>query len=487
MRLSKSQFIRGLQCPKSLWLYKYQSELRQEPDESQQALFEAGTNVGLLAQQLFPGGEEIIFDYKKISDNVRRTQKLIQDGVTTIYEATFVYDDVLIMADIFHKGADGWELYEVKSSTKAKDVHENDVAIQYYVLSGAGLDMSKAALVHINNQYVREGDLDVRGLFTIVDLTESASDKQHFVKTELQRIKTLVNPGTLVPKIDIGQHCSDPYDCDFCNHCWNHIPEKSVFTLNRLRNDRKFEIYKRGIISFDQIPDDYPLTSGQRIQVEAELNETEYINKKFIREFIESIVEPTGFLDFETFMQPVPNFDGQRPYQQIPFQYSLHIQQNGKLDHYEFLAEAGRDPRFDFTRRLIDDTESCQMIVVYNQTFENRILAELANMYPRLEQQISTISDRIVDLMALFQSKSYYVRAMDGSYSIKKVLPALVPKLSYDAFDIADGGMAMQAYAGLQNEEDHGKIAKVRNDLLRYCELDTLAMVEIMKKLQFVV
>jgi len=332
MRLSKSQFVRGLQCMKSLWLLKNKPELRTLPDEALQKIFDTGKDVGMLAQQLYPGGTEIIFDYKKINENIKITRQLIENGVKTIYEATFLYDDVLVMVDILHLGNNGWELYEVKSSTSLKPVNENDISIQYYVLEGSGIKLNKASLVHINNQYCRNGDLDIGELFGKVDLTEIVILNQEFAAAEIDRMKNKADKGQPEPSIDIGLHCYDPYECDYKAYCWKHIPEKSVFTLAGMRKKKKFELYNNNILSFSDIPDGFSLTNAQQIQVQAELQGSDFIDLEEIKQFLETLIEPIGFLDFETFQQAVPDFNNQHPYEQVPFQYSLHILKNNKKD-----------------------------------------------------------------------------------------------------------------------------------------------------------
>lgn len=324
LSLSKSQFIRGLQCHKSLWLYKNRPDLRGEPGATLQALFDEGTYIGELAQGLFSGGEAIRFEEGSFEEKIEKTQKLIDSGVKTIYEATFQYDDVLVMVDILHKGKGGWELYEVKASTQVKPVHENDVAVQYYVLNGSGIKIKKASLVHINNQYTRQGDLDVQQLFNIEDLTKIAKVKQEFVKAELTKMRKSIKKGE--PRIDIGLQCSDPYDCEFEEHCWAHIPDTSIFNISRLGADKKWALYDDGILKYEDIPEDYNLNPNQRMQVEAELTGKKFIDKDAIRDFLDTLHYPIYFLDFETFNPAVPPFNGLRPYQKIPFQYSLHYQ-----------------------------------------------------------------------------------------------------------------------------------------------------------------
>jgi hypothetical protein len=484
MRLSKSQFIRGLQCMKSLWLLKNKPELRTLPDEAQQKIFDTGKDVGILAQQLYPGGTEIVFDYKKINKNIKITQGLIENGIKTIYEATFLYDDVLVIVDILHLGDNGWELYEVKSSTSFKPVNENDISIQYYVLEGSGIKLDKVSLVHINNKYCRKGNLDVGELFKKVDLTETAISNQEFAATEIDRMKNKAAKGQPEPSIGIGLHCYDPYECDFKNYCWKHIPEKSVFTLTGMRKKKKFELYNNGIISFPDIPNGCSLTNAQQIQIQAELQGSDFIDLDEIKQFLENLIEPIGFLDFETFQQAVPDFDNQHPYEQVPFQYSLHILKNSKLKHYEFLGEPGKDPRGKFISQLLNDTSNLESIVVYNMGFEKRILNSLAKIFPEYKSEITNITSRILDLMIPFRSKAYYMASMEGSYSIKKVLPALVPELSYDGMDIGDGMAAMRSYGALGNMTDNKKIENIKNALLEYCCMDTLAMVKILEKLK---
>ncbi|MFZ5796850.1 MAG: DUF2779 domain-containing protein [Thermodesulfobacteriota bacterium] len=483
-RLSKSQFIRGLQCPKSLWLYKYKPELRQGPDEALQAIFDTGHEVGTLAQRLFPGGTTISYQPAKLYENVNKTAGLIRSGVEIIYEATFLHDDVLVMIDILHKGPEGWELYEVKSSTSVSEVYLNDVAIQYYVAKGSGVDLKKAFVVHINNQYVRQGELDIPSLFTISPQTESVIQLQAFISSELQKLKEIVTKGSTEPARDIDLYCDDPYECDFKGYCWQDIPDESVFSLYFMKKQKKFDLYRQGIIKFNQIDSDIPLTTIQQMQVEAALTGQEFINREGIFEFINEIAEPIGFLDFETFYTAVPRFDNQKPYQQIPFQYSLHVQNNGILLHHEFLAEHGSDPRVEFIENLINTTTDLETILVYNAAFERRILNELKQSHPSYAHEIDSIIEKLVDLLVVFKSGNYYVRAMDGSFSIKKVLPAIVPGFSYDNLNISEGGMAMNAYKGLEKMTDKAEINKVRNDLLEYCNLDTLAMVKIYEKLK---
>jgi hypothetical protein len=480
--LSKSLFIRGLQCHKSLYLDRYHRELRDVVSEEKQALFESGTGVGLFARELFPGGVEIPYEGLSPREQLAMTASEIQKGTETLYEATFSYHNVFMKADILHKGKRGWDLYEVKATTKVEDVHVNDVALQHYVLTGGGIPVSRAFLVHINNQYVRHSEIEVEKLFAIEDITDRVNEKQVFVAEELGKMRKTLNGPT--PAIDIGEQCDDPYECDFKGHCWQHIPEDSVFTLKQ-RGISQFDLYRQGIIRLDQIPLDV-LNAVQRMQVEFFLEKKEFVNRESVQEFLGSLRYPLYFLDFETFRSPIPPFDGTRPYQQIPYQYSLHYleKEEGGLGHYEFLAEPNVDPREELARRLVQEIPDNACVLAYNASFEAGILADLAELLPACRGKIETIIESMKDLAVPFRRRDVYHWQMMGSYSQKLVLPALVPDLRYEGMEVADGGMAMQAYFAMCGTRDLLEVKRIREALLEYCKLDTLGMVRILEKLK---
>ena len=483
--LSKSLFIRGLQCHKSLYLHKYHPDLKDKISEEQEALFQSGVNVGIYAQKLFTGGVEIPFDDVSLSKQIQRTMIEIENGAKVIYEAAFSYDNVFVKVDILRKTDIGWEIYEVKGSTGVKDVYYDDVSIQYYVLKGSGLSVSKAFLVHINNQYVRQGEIEVDKLFTIQDLSNDVIEKQKSIKHEIDKMRKMLK--SQEPNIDIGEHCTDPYDCDFCGYCWKHIPEDSVFSLKGI-GPNKFDLYRQGIIRLEDIPRDI-LPQSQRIQLEGTLYKKNITNKVAVKEFLETLWFPICFLDFETtFMVPIPLYDETRPYQQVPFQYSLHYleKENAELQHYEYLAFAHVDPRKELLENLLSKIPKDACVLVYNKTFEIGVLNDLAKWFPEYSDQIGNIIQNIRDLMIPFRRKDIYCWEMEGSYSIKNVLPALVPKLSYNDMEISDGGMASNAWLSMWEIENLEETEKIRKALLEYCKLDTLAMVRIIEKFKTV-
>lgn len=290
-----------------------------------------------------------------------------------------------------------------------------------------------------------------------------------------------------MPAIDIGEWCNDPYECDFGGHCWQHIPEDSVFALKGKGVDQ-FDLYRQGIIRLEQIPLDV-LNDAQRMQVEFFLEKKEMVNRDAVREFLDSIWYPLYFLDFETFKSPIPPFDGTRPYQQIPYQYSIHFleREGAELGHHEFLAEPNVDPREELTRRLVEEIPADACVIAYNSSFEAGILKELAGWLPQYAGTIESIISNLRDLMTPFRRRDVYHWQMMGSYSQKAVLPALVPDLSYEGMEVADGGMAMDAYARMCESDDPAEIEKIRKALLEYCGLDTMGMVRILERLRGIV
>jgi hypothetical protein len=489
MTLSKSLYTRGLQCSKSLWLKKYKKDVLTPPDAQAQAIFETGDKVGALACQLFPEGKEIPFEGTTFDEKIALTKQWMCEGVKNIYEATFKYDDILVMVDILHINDDGSiEINEVKSSTEVKDVYLHDASIQYYVLNGLGYDVKKTNIVHINNKYIRDEELEIDKLFSVVDVSDEVLDLQDDIPTYLQYFRKQLANKDVEPDIGIGKHCTDPYDCDAIAYCWSHIPEYSIFNISRLRVDKKFQMYQDGIVEFHQITDISTFSISQQVQIESEQTNRAIINKDAIKEFIDGLTYPIYHLDFETFQQAIPEWKGISPFMQIPFQYSLHIEQeDGTLTHKEFLAPEGVDPRYELAKRLVEDIPTDVTVLAYNMGFEKGVIRKLADMFDEFAPQLLAIHDNIQDLMTPFQKKDYYVPAMRGSYSIKYVLPALAPEMAqaYKELDgVQNGGDAMQTYGRLAHMEDKEEVARLREALLRYCELDTLAMVKVLNKLR---
>jgi len=309
--------------------------------------------------------------------------------------------------------------------------------------------------------------------------------KQADIPIKLQEMEVMIQGDE--PQIAIGLQCSDPHRCDFRSHCWEDVPSPSVFDLYRLRADKKFNLYHQGIQTFEQIPVTKSLSKIQQIQVNSYLQQETLIDKNVIQDFIDTVQYPIHFFDFETFQEAIPRFDGQKPYMQMPFQYSLHIlHENGNLEHKEFLGDENSDPREMLAKQMVEDILPAGSLMAFNQSFEKRVIKELAQRFPQYHADLMQIRERFIDLIDPFRALGYYHPRFNGSFSIKSVLPAMFPndsELDYKKLDIQNGGMAMDTFANLHRLKDPSQREKILEDLLAYCHLDTLAMVRIYQKL----
>lgn len=485
-RISKSQYLKGVQCPKALWFFRHRPNLKPEITEAQQHLFDTGHEVGELAKQYFKGGIEIEAEYYEIDKAIESTDDVIRQGKDIIFEATALSPDgAFSKIDILKKvkGSDAWDLIEVKASTGVKDYHLDDITFQRYAFANAGYGIRKSILMHVNNEYVRTGELNVNELFTLKDCTEVVQEKITEIDGNLKNLIQVVNSDA-EPVVDIGDHCNCPFECDYIHHCWQHIPEYSVYDV--FGGQKCEELLLNNIVDIADIPDDFETTERQSIDIRSSKDNQVNINKEAIKEFLNTLVYPLYFLDYETIFPAVPLFDNSRPYQQVPFQFSLHIQEKkgGDLKHVEFLNTDVSDPRPDFIKSLIENSGDIGSVVVYNQSFEAGINNQLSVDFPEYSDRIDRITERMVDLLTPFRYRWLYHPDMKGSASLKSVLPAFVPELSYDNLAIGDGGTASLFYLSCitGNVSDKGRIQIFQN-LKDYCYQDTLAEVKLLKVL----
>ena len=495
--LSKSKYCGLWQCPKIAWLKKYKPE-ELKFDESVLSRMEAGNEVGDLAMGLFGDYVEVTAyknDELDLPKMIETTKAEMQKGTPVICEASFEYNGLYCAADIFKKEGDGWAIYEVKSSAKHEDkkddkpVYIADVAYQKYVLENCGVKLGGTYLVCLNGDYIFDGTLDIGRLFAVSDISNAVSIEEKNIAANLSVAERLLNSSD-EPDIDLSTACKNPYLCGFWNYCSKHLPEHSVFNLYRMRFRKKVEFYKKGLITYKEVLDRSEITNAKQLrQIEFALKDKgTYIEKENIRDFLSSLSYPLYFLDFETMQPVIPKYIGTKPYAQIPFQYSLHYieTEGGELKHKEFLAESGTDPRRKLAEQLCSDIPMNVCVTAYNKAFECTRLKELAETFPDLAEHLLNIREHIVDLLVPFQSGYYYNRAMGGSFSIKSVLPAIFPddqELDYHNLEgVHNGGEAMTIFPKIQfMSPEEQKIA--RHNLLKYCELDTYAMVKVLEEL----
>ena len=487
--LSKSKYCKGVQCPKILWLDEHRPELAEESNID--SILENGTAVGELARKYFGDYSLVHFNYDK-EVMVRETSSLMRDGSECIAEASFMYAGLFCSVDLLRRDGTGYNLIEVKSSTSISDIYLEDISYQYYVLINSGVPINHVYIMYINNQYVRQGNLDLQSLFAMEDCTEEALARQAFVVdkiNEIQGYMLLVDE----PDRDIDEYCESPYTCPYYRYCRRHVPKQSIFDISGLRTDKKYKMYHNGIISYEDVITHNPkMSPKQREQIDvAYYHKPDLIDQEGIKEFLDTLTYPIYHLDFETYQTAIPEYDGMKPYEQIPFQYSLHIEtEDGSLEHREYLAEPGTNPRRKLAEQLVNDIPDDVCVLAYNMGFEKRVIKALAESYDDLSAHLLKMRANIKDLMIPFQKHHYYTEAMKGSYSIKYVLPALFPddpSLDYHNLDeIHHGGEASAAFVNMRNMTP-GEIQKTRENLLKYCGLDTFAMVKVLEKLREVV
>ena len=486
--LSKSLYVRGLQCPKSLWLKKYKRDVLDQNTDP--AVFETGNIVGELACELFGGGKRIKFDGSSFDEKIAQTENFIKNGEKAIYEATFCFDEILVMVDILQVVDGKLIINEVKSSTSLSDVYIDDASIQYYVISSLGYDVERVNVIHLNNQYIRGEKLELDKLFVIKDVTDRIVSMQSKVAENIKKLKRIIGDD-VEPNLDIGAHCFKPYECDGMNHCWREqrkIPDgTSVFNIAKINKKKATKLYQDGIVNIADIKDIDAFNANQQIQIKAQINGEELVDKVAIGEFLDTLSYPLYHLDFETFQQAVPEFVGLSPYEQIPFQFSIHKEDGkGNLEHFEFLAEVGADPRYELALNLIKFIPQDACVLAYHASFEKGVIQNLATLFSQLSSHLMNIHSNIKDLEIPFAKKFYYHPKMCGSSSIKKVLPAIVPSFesAYSSLDlIHNGGEAMREYAKLKHKTKDEQ-DMIRKALLVYCKLDTLAMVKVLEKLR---
>lgn len=483
--ISKSQYIKGLKCPKALWLYSkgYKEKISTEKQE----IFEAGKKIGKLAQECFQNGIEVKNKYYDIDGCVQATKAFIQQGYTEVFEATAInpnngcYSRIDILSKVGNTGE--WDMIEVKNSTKVKEYHYDDMAFQYHVFTAAGYNIRKCEMMLINNSYVKQGEIEVNKLFKREDISAKVFEKQDSIEEKIKEMIAIKSSNS-DPLNNIGRHCMSPYECEYKAHCWMNVPSYSVYDIFTKKDEVDAIANKYGI-KIEDIPKEcFP--EKKLIEVESYLSEQENVEIDSISDFLLGLEYPLYFLDYETVAPIIPRFDGTRPYQKIPFQFSLHRQDklDGELHHTGYLHKDKSDSRLDFVKNLIAKCGKKGSVVVYNKQFEASINNALSEDFPDYATDINNITNRMVDLLIPFSKRWLYNPAQNGSASIKSVLPAFTD-LNYDNMGVTSGGDAMRSYEAFINgnivDDD---IEKLWEELESYCKLDTIAMVELLKVLR---
>jgi predicted RecB family nuclease len=427
-KLSKSKFIAGCQCLKRLYLQVHEPDLASEPDEAKQAIFDQGHEVGILATEAFPGGIRVEEDHLSHQKAMERTKALLGDNnIPAIFESAFMFDGVRVRVDILERQTrNRWRMIEVKSTSKLKDEHYPDVAIQKYVLEGSGLKLSESCLMHLNRDYVYDGNAyDLQQLFATNDLAEEIEELMEEIPAQVaeqHRILALSAP----PEVEPGDRCKNPYDCEFFDLCNPEVPDFWVGNLPGIRKQVVKRLLDQGIELIQDIPSDFGLNDLQRRACICVQKDEPYFGRELSSE-LKKLKYPLYFMDFETYNPAIPRYAGMRPFDPIPFQWSVHVQRQpgGDLEHYEFLAENANDPREDFINSLLnvlEDSGGEGHIVVFYAPFETGRLDDLAGWLPEYAPRIEKAKARLWDLYRVVKDHVYHPEFY-GSFSLKRLLP----------------------------------------------------------------
>ena len=484
--LSKSKILAYRQCPKRLWLELHKPELRD--DSASELVFQIGNQVGVVARTIYDaGGVGELIDIQALGHEqaLARSAALLQSGAGPIFEAGFAAGGALAYADVMlpaeQDGEVAWKMIEVKSSTGVKDYHRDDLAVQAHLAAASGVRLASISLAHIDSSFVYPGDGDYDGLLKEKDLSEATAARGDEVREWIRGAQAVAGLAD-EPVVATGAQCSSPYPCGFAEYCnqGKVLPAYPLSSLPRLHPSRRQQIEAAGHDDLRDVPDELLGAIQNRVK-QCSLSGEAYFDAAGAAADLAPYGFPAYFLDFETAMFAVPIWQGTRPYQQLPFQFSLHVlAENGELQHHGFLDLSGDDPSRACAESLVALCGDHGPVFAYSAGFECRVMRELAGRFPEFAPALESIIARVVDLLPIARNR-YYHPSQHGRWSIKAVLPAAIPGLSYDQLDgVQDGGMAVAAFIeAIDPATPAARKSEIESQLFSYCQLDTLAMVRL--------
>jgi hypothetical protein len=481
MGLSKSRVMAGIQCHKRLWWTVHEPsapELR--PDGFTQALFDDGAHVGRVARAHVPGGVLIDLPFRAYDERIAATREAMARGARVIYEAAFRADAVFVSVDILERTPAGLGIVEVKSTTKVKEQHLPDVALQAFVLGRCGAHVARLEVMHLNRACAHP---DLSNLFVRSEVTAAAAPALREMPRVVEEQRAMLD-GPL-PQVAIGDHCRAPYECPFLGRCWPARPPHHVSTLYSAGR-RAWLLEEQGYATIHDLPEDIPLKAVQERQRRA-VRSGQVVVEPGLTSALRACASPVAFLDFETVALPIPVWSGCHPYDAVPAQFSCHVEApDGHIDHHEWLAEGSADPRPALAERLLQACEPARTVATYNATFERGCIERMAVALPAQADRLRRLADRLVDLLPVVRNHVYHPE-FGGSFGLKSVVSALVPELRYDTLAIADGATAslelerlLFPESGLTPEAQR----ELRENLLRYCRQDTWGLVKLLERLR---
>jgi len=479
-RLSKSRYTAGIQCHKLLWWRVHEPlAVELQPDKVLQDRFDQGTQVGTLARLTFPGGKLVDLPHTAVAERVALTRKLIDDGAPAIFEASFLADNTFVAVDVLTPQESGYHLTEVKSSSSQKEEHLPDAAVQVHVLSRSGIHITGVDVMHLNKECHFP---DLSNLFERTDVTAAVQPLLNKVGWEIDaQLAMLDGP---LPDVPIGRQCHEPYECPFMARCWPKDPDH-IMRLYNIGPKKGCDFLLTGVNRISDLPATQKLNVTQKRQIRA-MKEDRLVVEATLGQALEPFDCKLGFLDFETIMRAVPVWPGMAPWEQAPAQFSYHESNaDGTYTHAEYLAEGPKDCRPELARAMVEATKNAEKVAMYS-SFEKTRIRGLQEAVPELRAELEALEGKLVDLLPVVRENVYHPDFL-GSFSLKYVLHPLVPELTYDDLVIVDGLVASVEIARLLFVA--GKIApeeraRVRQDLLNYCERDTWAMVKVLERLR---
>ena len=471
--------MNGLHCLKRLWYEEKHPEKVPPISLSQQRFFNQRKAVKALAYSRFPEGVYIEAEDPDVA--TQHTKTAITRGESCLFNAAFRLKGAFIRCDILQKGEKGWRIIEIRTSKKIKKEYLLNLALQKHIVDTSDISISATQLLLLNEACVYP---DLSNLFVIEDVTDKVNVLKREVPRYLRTFKTMLHR-SVEPNVLIGKNlCNRPHRCPFKTSCWAFVPKNSVFTIPKIKDPEATVLAENGIFRLSDLPTDFPLTPAQSIYVDSVLENKPAIDRTAIRHALANLQYPIHFLDFEADRPAIPRFDGFKVYEEYPFQYSCHVlQSDGVVTHHEYLHTDISDPCLPLLHSLLSHISDSGSIVVYNLSFERRILRGLAESFPEYTSALQSIIERLWDQLAVLR-KHYEHPDFCGSKSLKTVLPVLVPSLSYKNLDIQAGGDAPAVWNLMLSASNETEKAEWVRHLRAYCKLDTLAMVEIHKVLQ---
>ena len=476
--LTKSKYLSGRRCHKRLWYEKNHPERESSRSRAQDRTSRQGREVEEHARDCFPEG--ILISADSLAKSTEQTEIAIRDGASCIFQASFIFENTWVGCDILQKDGDSWNLIEVKMSTSVKKEYLPDLAIQKHVLTACGIPISKTQLMYVNNECTYP---DLSDLFITEDATERVDSLMSGVPSDIETFQAILDTDN-EPDVTIGKQCDDPYPCPFKEYCWEAVPaERSIFTIPRLSWEKKDALIEAGIFHMQELPADFSLTDNQQTYVDYVLHGQPEIDTEAVRARLSDLEYPIHFFDFETDNPPVPKFQGLRPYQHVPFQYSCHKwHSDGTVTPHGYLHTDTTDPRLPLVESLLNTIFDKGSVVVYSASFENQRLEDLAEFLPQYADPLRSIQARLWDQLVIFR-KHYKHPGFGGSNSLKSVLPVVAPSLSYDELDVRDGREAQAVWSLMLDSNSERERENMIRELKAYCTRDTEAMVEIHKAL----